>query len=85
MLNDVLGLFEDFTPKHSRRYAELGSLGLPLLIGASRKSFLGGAPEDRLPATLAVTERAARAGVLFVRVHDIAENLAAIRRAEEKK
>lgn len=67
------------------RYAELGSLGLPLLIGASRKSFLGGAPEDRLPATLAVTERAARAGVLFVRVHDIAENLAAIRRAEEKK
>ena len=46
---------------------------------------VGGAPEDRLPATLAVTERAARAGVLFVRVHDIAENLAAIRRAEEKK
>ena len=53
--------------------------GYPLLIGASRKSMFGGEVEDRLQATLDSTRLAAKKGVLFVRVHDIAENARAIK------
>ena len=61
--------------------AELGSLGHRLLVGASRKSFLGrlladeaGEPrpvDDREAAHLAVVLHCARAGVWGVRVHDV--------------
>lgn len=60
-------------------YGMLKSLGYPLLLGASRKSLFGGRAEDRLPATLDATKHAAREGVLFVRVHDVAENVRAIK------
>ncbi len=47
----------------------------PFLLGASRKSFLGGLlAEDRLPATLDTTALAARMGALFIRVHDVKQN-----------
>lgn len=56
-------------------------LGLPLLVGASRKSFLGrlladadGAPrpvDEREDATTAITTLCAQAGVWGVRVHDV--------------
>lgn len=59
-------------------YERLGALGYPLLLGTSRKSLFGGKPEDRLPATLDSTRLAAKKGVLFVRVHDVAENVRAI-------
>jgi len=54
---------------------ELVDLGRPLLVGASRKSFLGtvldGRPvEDREDATQAVTALAAYAGAWAVRVHE---------------
>ncbi len=53
-------------------------LGRPLLIGTSRKSFiyksLGKAPEDVLPATLAVNTLAIEKGVDWIRVHDVAEH-----------
>lgn len=49
----------------------------PLLLGASRKSFIGmltGAETpDRLPGSLAAVARAHAAGVTMVRVHDVAE------------
>jgi len=52
------------------------ALGRPLLVGPSRKSFLGaltGAPvEERLPATLAAVTAAVLGGAVFVRVHDVA-------------
>ncbi|MEM7711761.1 MAG: dihydropteroate synthase [Pseudomonadota bacterium] len=53
-------------------------LGVPLLLGASRKGFIGrigGAtdPEARLPGTLAVTLAAVAQGVQMHRVHDVAE------------
>jgi dihydropteroate synthase len=51
-------------------------LGRPLLVGASRKSFIGkltGAPVgDRLPGTLAAVAACVLAGVEFLRVHDVA-------------
>ena len=68
------------------RLPELKSLGLPVLVGVSRKSVigyvLGGTPEERLEGTLAAGVLAAWQGVEFVRVHDVAANLRAIRMAE---
>lgn len=63
------------------RYGELiQNFEFPFLLGASRKSFLGGeSARDRLPATLETTRRAAQAGALFVRVHDVKENAEALR------
>jgi dihydropteroate synthase len=67
----------------------LVGLGLPVLVGASRKSFLGrllsdaeGRPrpaEGRDAATLATTVLAAEAGVWGVRVHDAAPSVDAVR------
>jgi dihydropteroate synthase len=59
------------------RAGELGErLGVPVMLGPSRKSFLGklaGRPvEDRLAATLGAVVAGALAGAAFVRVHDVA-------------
>lgn len=45
-------------------------LGVPLLIGHSRKSFLG--EEDRDARTLDVSRQLMRSGVAWLRVHDVA-------------
>jgi dihydropteroate synthase len=57
---------------------ELARLGYPLLVGTSRKSFLGhalgGAPEDqRQWGTAATVAAGILAGAHIVRVHDVAE------------
>jgi dihydropteroate synthase len=67
-------------------------LGLPVLVGASRKTFLGrllaaddGTPrpaELRDAATLATTVLAAEAGAWGVRVHDAAASVDAVRTVE---
>ena len=61
-------------------------LGYPLLLGTSRKSVIGltlDLPvEERLEGTLVTTVMAVLNGYAFVRVHDIKENLRAIRMAE---
>ncbi len=61
-------------------------VGYPVLLGTSRKSVIGkvlNVPTDmRLPGTLATTVLAALAGVSIVRVHDVLENLQAIRMIE---
>jgi len=47
-------------------------LGYPVLIGASRKRFLGGeTPDEREQATIDLTERLATTGVWAVRVHSV--------------
>jgi len=60
--------------------------GRPLLLGVSRKSFIGnllGAPADkRLPAALACAALAVDAGVQILRTHDVAETLQAVRMTE---
>lgn len=68
------------------RLAELRSLGCPLLVGASRKSFIGrvlGSPavpaDERLEGTIATTALAVWQGVDFIRVHDVRANLRAAR------
>ena len=55
-----------------------------LLLGTSRKSMFGGNAEDRLPQTVESTRLAVRKKVLFVRVHDVKENVAAIKEEYER-
>jgi dihydropteroate synthase len=83
-------------PEHNwpllARLAELGTLAggtFPVLVGASRKGFLGkllaaadGTPRslaDRDQATVAVTALAAAAGAWCVRVHQVPPNVDAVR------
>jgi len=60
-----------------RRLGELGTLGRPLVIGASRKSFIGkidgSSVDDRLGGTIAASILAAAEGADVLRVHDVAE------------
>jgi len=60
-----------------RRLAELRSLGLPILVGTSRKSTIGAVldkpVEDRLFGTAATVAVSIASGAAIVRVHDVAE------------
>jgi dihydropteroate synthase len=48
------------------------ALGYPVLIGGSRKRFLGGdSPDEREQATIDLTKRLASTGVWAVRVHSV--------------
>lgn len=68
------------------RLEELHRFGCPLLLGTSRKSVIGltlGLPaEERLEGTLTTTVFGVIKGCSFVRVHDVKENVRAIRMAE---
>jgi dihydropteroate synthase len=60
-----------------RRLDELAQLGRPLVIGTSRKSFLGrlvgrSEPSQRLPGTIATNVLAYERGARVFRVHDVA-------------
>lgn len=63
---------------------ELRCLGYPLVVGASRKSFLGAAlgnagPRERLEAGLAAAVLAAERGVALVRTHDVRPTVQALK------
>ncbi|WP_123619730.1 dihydropteroate synthase [Halorubrum sp. CSM-61] len=63
------------------RAGEFDALDCPVLIGHSHKSMYGAVdrgPEDREHATVAATALAADRGADIVRVHDVAENRAAV-------
>ena len=60
---------------------ELLDFGCPILVGLSRKAFLGslsnGQPEAKLVGTIAANLAAYEAGATLFRVHDVAEHVAA--------
>lgn len=70
-----------------RRLSELRALGLPILLGTSRKSFIGRIldlpPSERVEGTIATVVMAiAQGAVDIVRVHDVKEVARAIRVAD---
>jgi dihydropteroate synthase len=63
---------------------DLQTLGRPLYVGVSRKSFVGAIagvedPAERLPGTLAATAAAVAGGAHVIRAHDVAETVQAVR------
>lgn len=81
ILDPGLG-FGKTTEHNLRLLAHLGELvntGYPILLGASRKRFLGEItgvtdPTQRVAATCAATAIGVMAGVRYFRVHDVAQN-----------
>ena len=65
------------------------SLGYPILVGTSRKSFIGKIldldVEERVEGTIASNVIAVLNGAMILRVHDIKENLRAVKIAEAIK
>ena len=79
------------TPEHNRRLlAELSAFlefGRPLLVGASRKSFLGwlagsSAMDDRFWPGVALTSLCRERGARILRVHDVKPHTEALRMTE---
>ncbi|MFQ5850340.1 MAG: dihydropteroate synthase [Candidatus Binatia bacterium] len=69
-----------------RGLSALGSLGRLLLVGPSRKTFIGKVlqvgPEDRLEGSIAAAVVAALGGANMIRVHDVKETFRALRVAD---
>ncbi len=69
------------TPEHNlaliARLGELRALGYPVLLGVSRKKFIGvlagGEPAERLSGTIAACVAGAANGADIIRVHDVLE------------
>ena len=63
----------------------IAALGFPVLLGASRKSFIsaldggGRGPDERLGGSIAAALAGAAAGVAAVRVHDVRDTVQALR------
>ena len=67
-----------------RNLGAFQALGLPVLIGVSRKDFIGTYgrepdPARRVPGSLAAALFALQGGATLLRVHDVAETVQAVR------
>jgi dihydropteroate synthase len=67
-----------------RRLDEFSVLGLPIMVGLSRKSFIGSIagepdPQRRAPGSIAAALFALERGASLLRVHDVAETVQAVR------
>ena len=83
ILDPGIGFAKD--PEHNweilNRIDEFIALGYTVLIGHSRKRFLGGDyPDNREAATVEVTQTLAGKGIWAVRVHGVKANVEAIRK-----
>ncbi len=81
IIDPGLGYFVSTDPNYSfeiiRKLQEFTSLGFPIFLSPSRKSFLAG-PEkrpasDRLPGTIAASAIAVMNGAGYIRTHDVRE------------
>lgn len=75
ILDPGMGQFISAIPKYSfeiiARLNELKKIGYPILIGISRKSFLGGKIKDRDKKSLGITAIAYLNGANIIRTHDV--------------
>jgi dihydropteroate synthase len=67
-----------------RRLDQIVALGFPVMVGTSRKSFLGRItgredPHDRVAATVATSVMALERGASLFRVHDVAPTVDALK------
>jgi dihydropteroate synthase len=72
-----------------RRFAELRELGQPVMVGTSRKSFIGKLldlpVDDRLEGTISTNVAAVLRGADIVRVHDVLALTRAVRAADQMR
>ena len=65
-----------------RELPRIAAIGLPLVVGLSRKSLigklLGREVTERLPASIALAVLAAERGAAIIRTHDVAETADAV-------
>jgi dihydropteroate synthase len=83
ILDPGIGFAKD--PEHNweilNRIEEFVALGYPVLIGHSRKRFLGGdSPDGREAATVAVTQSLVGKGIWAVRVHGVKANVEVVKK-----
>jgi len=67
-----------------QQLSQFSTLGIPVLVGASRKRFIGTIgqapePQERLPGSIAAVACAVLHGAAILRVHDVAASLQAAR------
>ena len=93
ILDPGIGFGKSFAQNYEllEKLAQLAKLGCPLLVGTSRKGFLGATlaregkpapPEDRIWGTAATVTASIVSGAHIVRVHDVAEMVQVARVAD---
>jgi dihydropteroate synthase len=93
ILDPGIGFGKSFSQNYEllQKLPELAKLGFPLLVGTSRKGFLGAAlarggkpapPEERIWGTAATVTASILGGAHIVRVHDVAEMVQVARVAD---
>ena len=75
IIDPGMGMFVSANPKYSfeiiERLDELKQLGYPILVGVSRKSFLGGKLEDRDPDSVKWSLKAIQNRASIIRMHNV--------------
>jgi dihydropteroate synthase len=93
ILDPGIGFGKSFVQNYEllRKLPQLAELGYPLLVGTSRKGFLGATlardgkpapPEERIWGTAATVTASILNGAHIVRVHDVAEMVQVARIAD---